>query len=136
VSIPALAAALDLAPHPEGGWYRRTWTSTVVVATPTGPRPSATAVMYLLDDVSRWHRVRSTELWCWHRGSAIGLRLGGTGEVPAPAAESRLDGDSPQLVVPAGRWQTARLLGPDPALVTCVVSPGFDFADFELLPPH
>jgi predicted cupin superfamily sugar epimerase len=45
-----------------------------------------------------------------------------------------LDAGSPQLVVPAGQWQTARLLGPEPALVTCVVSPGFDFADFELLP--
>jgi predicted cupin superfamily sugar epimerase len=135
VSIPALAAVLDLAPHPEGGWYRRTWTSPVVVETPAGPRPSATAVLYLLDDVSRWHRVRSTELWCWHRGSAAGLRQGGRGEVPDPEAEVRLDAGSPQLVVPAGRWQTARLLGPDPALVTCVVSPGFDFADFELLPP-
>ena len=29
---------------------------------------------------------------------------------------------------------TARLLGPEPALVTCVVSPGFDFADFALAP--
>jgi predicted cupin superfamily sugar epimerase len=134
VSIPALAAALELDPHPEGGWYRRTWTSTVVVDTPAGSRPSATAVLYLLDDVSRWHRVRSAELWCWHLGSAIGLRDGGPGEVPTPAAEVRLDASSPQLAVPAGRWQTARLLGPDPALVTCVVSPGFDFADFELLP--
>ena len=134
MSIPALAAALDLAPHPEGGRYRRTWTSAVVVETPAGPRPSATAVLYLLDDVSRWHRVRSAELWCWHRGSAVELRDGGPGELPTPAAEVRLDAASPQLAVPAGRWQTARLLGPDPALVTCVVSPGFDFADFELLP--
>ena len=53
---------------------------------------------------------------------------------PVPAAEIRLDGVSPQLEVPAGQWQSARLLGPDPALVTCVVSPGFDFADFELMP--
>ena len=102
---------------------------------PAGPRPSATAVLYLLDDVSRWHRVRSTELWCWHRGSAVGLRHGGTGEVPArrrsPVGRRALRSSS----CPAGRWQTARLLGPDPALVTCVVSPGFDFADFELLPP-
>ena len=134
MSIPALAAALDLAAHPEGGWYRRTWTSTVTVDTPGGPRPSATAILYLLDDVSRWHRVRSAELWCRHSGSPIQLRTGGVGSAPTPAAEVRLDAASPQLAVPAGRWQTARLLGPDPALVTCVVSPGFDFADFELLP--
>jgi predicted cupin superfamily sugar epimerase len=134
VTVPALATALDLAPHPEGGWYRRTWTSDVVVGTPAGPRPSATAVLYLLEDVSRWHRVRSTELWCWHRGSAIVLRRGGSGAAPVAAVEVRLDAGSPQLVVPAGQWQTARLLGSEPALVTCVVSPGFDFADFELLP--
>ena len=135
MSVPALAVALDLAPHPEGGWYRRTWTSAVVVETPAGPRPSATAVLYLLDDVSRWHRVRSTELWCWHRGSAVELRCGGTGRTAAPEPPRRLDADTPQLEVPAGTWQTACLLHAGPALVTCVVSPGFDFADFELVPP-
>ena len=46
-----------------------------------------------------------------------------------------LDADHPQVLVPAGTWQTARLLGTEPALVTCVVSPGFDFADFELAAP-
>ena len=148
--VPDLAVALDLAPHPEGGWYRRTWTSAVVVETPAGPRPSATAVLYLLDGVSRWHRVRSAELWCWHQGSAVELRCGGIGDAPSPSsspdacpseaddpaiAPHRLDGDRPQVEVPAATWQTARLLGTDPALVTCVVSPGFDFADFELFPP-
>ena len=133
MTVPALAVALDLAPHPEGGWYRRTWTSAVTVETAHGPRPSATAVLYLLDGVSRWHRVRSAELWCRHSGSAVGLRRGGTGDVPGAATETRLDAGSPQLEVPADTWQTARLLGPDPALVTCVVSPGFDFADFTLL---
>ncbi len=136
MAVPELVTVLDLAAHPEGGWYRRTWTSPVTVPTAHGPRPTATAILYLLDGVSRWHRVRSAELWCWHRGSAVGLRDGGPGEVPTPAAEVRLDAANPQLAVPAGRWQTARLLGPDPALVTCVVSPGFDFADFELAAPN
>jgi uncharacterized protein len=132
VTVPALAAALDLDPHPEGGWYRRTWTSGVTVETPHGPRPSATAILYLLDDVSRRHRVRSAELWCRHSGSPVVLHIGGS---PAAGDEHVLDADHPQVLVPAGAWQTARLLGTEPALVTCVVSPGFDFADFELAGP-
>jgi uncharacterized protein len=132
VTVPAIVAALGLAPHPEGGWYRRTWTSSVTVDTPHGPRPSATAILYLLDGISRWHRVRSAELWCRHAGSAVALSTGGEGDVPVEPAEHPLDPDHPQVLVPAGTWQSARLLGPEPALGTCVVSPGFDFADFEL----
>jgi predicted cupin superfamily sugar epimerase len=35
------------------------------------------------------------------------------------------------LRVPGGVWQRT-LPGEDEALVSCLVSPGFDFADFEL----
>lgn len=129
---PPQARALDLAPHPEGGWYRRTWTSPVLLDTPHGPRPSATAILYLLDGVSRWHRVRSAELWLWHSGSAVELSIGGGADRPVAAPAVGLDAQHPQLTVPAGHWQSARLTGPDPALLSCVVSPGFDFADFEL----
>jgi uncharacterized protein len=137
VSRPALATALDLAAHPEGGWFRRTWTSPVAVETAHGPRPTATAILYLLDAVSRWHRVRSEELWMWHSGSPVALTDGGDGDGPADTPPATLappdaDGALPQHRIPAGHWQRATLLGPEPALVTCVVSPGFDFADFEM----
>jgi predicted cupin superfamily sugar epimerase len=36
-----------------------------------------------------------------------------------------------QVVVPAGTWQRT-VPSSDTALVSCLVSPGFDFADFEL----
>lgn len=121
---PALATALDLAPHPEGGWYRRTWTAPVTVETEYGPRPSATAILYLLDGESRRHRVRSSELWLWHSGSGVELWVDG--------GRYTLDAHHPQQLVPPHAWQSATLAGPEPALVSCVVSPGFDFADFEL----
>lgn len=124
--------ALGLQPHPEGGWFRRTWTSPVVIETPHGPRPSATAILYLLDDVSTWHRLRSAELWLWHSGSPVALTTGGTGARPDAGPVSRLDATNPQAMVAGSEWQTARLLGPDPALVTCVVSPGFHFDDFQI----
>ncbi|MEQ3554077.1 cupin domain-containing protein [Pseudonocardia nematodicida] len=133
---PDLAAALDLAPHPEGGWYRRTWTSPVTVETDRGPRPSATAILYLLDGPARWHRVRSAELWCHHSGPDAELVLGGDGDSPGTETVLRLGtagADAlPQREVPADVWQRAAPLGDGPVLVSCVVSPGFDFADFEL----
>ncbi|MBO0787828.1 MAG: cupin domain-containing protein, partial [Actinobacteria bacterium] len=39
-------------------------------------------------------------------------------------------GQRPQYLVPGGCWQSARPAGPDETLVSCVVAPGFDFADF------
>ena len=138
MSRPDLAATLDLSPHPEGGWYRRLWTSPVTVEAPYGTRPSATAILYLFDAPGRWHRVRSAELWFLHRGAAE-LVLGGDGDAPGTEDVRRLGlpGSAvppalPQLEVPAGVWQRASPLGTEPVLVSCVVSPGFDFADFEL----
>ncbi|PRX43447.1 hypothetical protein B0I33_11565 [Prauserella shujinwangii] len=139
---PPLAEALGLEPHPEGGWYRRTW-QTGVRFRPDGypgQRDSATGIHYLLapGEESRWHRVRGDELWLWHRGGPLTLLLGGTGERPAAQPEAVTlgpgveHGERPQVLVPAGTWQAARPAGAGEVLVSCVVSPGFDFADFQL----
>lgn len=142
--LPPWAAGLGLAPHPEGGWYARTWASEVAVETAGGTRPAGTAVLFLLlpGEVSAWHVVASAELWCHHRGSPLALGLGGDDPAgPGPAVERRLGsdlaaGEHPQLLVPAGTWQTARPVADEPALVSCVVVPGFDFADFRLAGPR
>jgi predicted cupin superfamily sugar epimerase len=135
---PPLAEALDLEPHPEGGWYRRTWASGVGVTLPDGRvRPSATAILFLLaaGQGSAWHRVASDELWIAQLGS-VRLELGGAGDHPATTDVVELGthlvlGEVPQVRVPAGTWQRAAPSAHD-ALVSCVVSPGFDFEDFEL----
>lgn len=134
---PTLADALDLEPHPEGGWYRQTWVAPESVTLPDGRvRPTATLIYFLLapGECSAWHRVRSDELWLAHRG-AVTLELGGTGAAPGArtAVEVGLEvgPGSPQVLVPADTWQ--RTLPRDTeALVSCLVSPGFDFDDFEL----
>lgn len=132
--LPALAAELDLEPHPEGGWYRQTWASSVTVTLPDGRvRPTATLIWFLLPagDASAWHRVTSDEVWLAHAGT-VRLELGGDGPAPSDAEGHLLgpDADS-QVVVPAGVWQRT-VPGERDALVSCLVSPGFDFADFEL----
>ncbi|HKD90216.1 MAG TPA: cupin domain-containing protein [Streptosporangiaceae bacterium] len=136
-----LAEQLDLQPHPEGGWFRETWRSPASFQPPgyPGQRSAGTAIYFLLHpgEESRWHVVRSDELWLWHSGGPLMLQLGGTGDQPAPADEIVLGGEissaeRPQAVVPGGTWQHATLAGAHPVLVSCVVVPGFDFADFRL----
>lgn len=131
---PPLADALDLAPHPEGGWYRQTWVSPETVALPDGRvRPTATLIYFLLPagESSAWHRVRSDEIWLAHSGTVI-VQLGGSGVAPADEVTTVVvDAEQPQGLVPAGVWQRT-VPGADDALVSCLVSPGFDFADFEL----
>ncbi|GAA3539679.1 cupin domain-containing protein [Nocardioides daeguensis] len=132
---PALAVQLDLQPHPEGGWYRQTWASPVSVTLPDGRvRPTATLIYFLLPagESSAWHRVSSDEVWLAHEGT-VRVELGGRGAAPDEAGATALvvGPGSGQGLVPAGVWQRTTVSGSD-ALVSCLVSPGFDFADFEL----
>lgn len=131
---PPLAEALDLAPHPEGGWYRQTWASPETVALPDGRvRPTATLIYFLLPagESSAWHRVRSDEVWLAHTGTVI-VQLGGSGAAPADEVTTLVvDAEQPQGLVPAGVWQRTVPAAED-AIVSCLVSPGFDFDDFEL----
>lgn len=133
---PLLAETLDLEPHPEGGWYRQTWASPVPVTLPDGRvRPTATLIYFLLPagESSAWHRVASDELWLAHTG-AVTLELGGDGPAPGEPSATVVDLERPQALVPAGVWQRT-VPGDADALVSCLVSPGFDFADFELADP-
>ncbi|AYG78282.1 hypothetical protein DWB77_00389 [Streptomyces hundungensis] len=139
--ISDLVALLHLQPHPEGGWFRETW-RTGASAVPDGypgQRSFATGIYFLLHpgEASRWHRVRSDELWLWHRGGPLTLRLGGTGATAEEESASVVgpdvaSGQRPQSLVPAGAWQCAEPAGDEPVLVSCVVAPGFDFEDFEM----
>ncbi|MEU8787994.1 cupin domain-containing protein [Streptomyces sp. NPDC048643] len=141
--IPDLAAALDMRPHPEGGWFVETWTAPQAFRPDgyPGPRAAASAIYFLLTpgDTSAWHTVRSDELWLWHRGGPLDLLLGGAGSTPeSPPQVVRLGprveaGEHPQLLVPGGVWQSARPAGDEEVLVSCVVAPGFDYEDFRLL---
>ena len=128
-----LIARLDLAPHPEGGWYRQTWVAD-------GPgRPAGTCIYFLLKqgERSHWHRVDAAEIWHFYAGTPLVLSIAET--EAGPATDHRLGpdimaGESPQILVPTGHWQAAA--APDGwALVGCTVSPGFSFDGFELAAP-
>ncbi|HJT40538.1 MAG TPA: cupin domain-containing protein [Sphingobium sp.] len=129
----ALIEALELAPHPEGGWYRETWRA----AAPPGERAGGTAIYFLLEahQRSHWHRVDADEHWFWHAGAPLVLSIaaeGGAAErmVLGPDIAA---GQRPQGLVPAGHWQAAAPQG-GWVLVSCTVVPGFAFSGFTLAP--
>jgi predicted cupin superfamily sugar epimerase len=139
VTAPPLSAAeaieiLGLKPHPEGGHFRETFRDPL----PDDGRGASTAILYLLSagEVSAWHRVHdATELWHYHAGAPLLLRVSEDGST---VATFRLGsdlgaGERPQAIVPRSWWQAAESAG-DWTLVGCTVAPGFDFAAFELAP--
>jgi predicted cupin superfamily sugar epimerase len=130
----ALIAALDLSPHPEGGWYRETWRATAE----NGGRSPGTAILFLLEEGQRshWHRVDATEIWFWHAGHPLRLSMAAGDEGPVTDLRIGPDiagGEQVQAIVPAGHWQAADA-NKGWALVSCTVTPGFDFAGFILAP--
>lgn len=133
---PPLAEQFDLQPHPEGGWFRETFRSATTInpAGYDGARPAATAIYFVLHpgEQSAWHVVKSDELWFWHSGGSLEVRFGGDADQPADGPVEVLGIRQPQILVPAGVWQSAVPAGQEPVMVSCVVSPGFDFADFRL----
>lgn len=125
-----LIASLALTPHPEGGYYRQVFKSTAAVDPRDGraPRSALTAIYFLLPrgQISRWHRVRSDEIWTHLEGSPVKLHLfDGSSTSSVSVIVERMH------AVPANVWQAAEPTG-DYALVACFVAPGFEFEDFEL----
>jgi uncharacterized protein len=125
--------AFKLLPHPEGGYYREVIRSQRPIEMPVqGSRKALTSIYFLLcrSEVSRWHRVASDEVWIWLDGSPLDLHVS---DLSGYAVET-LQTSNRQWMVPSGHWQAARTQG-DYSLMACVVAPGFEFADFELIRP-
>lgn len=135
MTLPApaqdLILAHDLQPHPEGGWYRETWRSDLTLATPLGPRPAGTSILFLVGGahVSRLHRLRQDEVWTHHVGPGLTLHRLAPDGTHDPVRLGQ--GHALQAVVPGGWWQGAEAAG-GWALVGCVCTPGFSFEDLEL----
>ena len=129
-----IIATLGLHPHPEGGHFAETYRDPLLV----NGRAASTAIYYLLKsgESSHWHRVDASEVWLYHAGAPLELRI-----AEADGARyTRILGvdlataERPQWVVPAMAWQAARSLG-DWTLVSCTVAPGFEFSGFEMAAP-
>ena len=128
-----IIAQLDLAPHPEGGYYRQTW-----IAENEG-RATGTCIYFLLKagQASHWHAVDAVEIWHFYAGAPLILSLAPSLDGPATDLLLGPDlggGHQPQIIVPKDHWQMAATTG-DWTLVGCTVSPGFTFEGFTMAAP-
>ena len=78
---------------------------------------------------------RHRDLWHFYAGEPLELKIAREGSLAEALVlgVDRAAGQRPQVIVPAGAWQTARPIG-GWALVGCTVSPAFDFSGFGLAP--
>ncbi|MCX7709041.1 MAG: cupin domain-containing protein [Clostridia bacterium] len=137
-------SGLGLAQHPEGGYYRELYKCSEIIEKDDlqgdydGDRNLASSIYFLLpsNEVSHFHRLKSDELWYFHAGSSLTVYVI---DLNGKLLEMKLGldlekGEQPQVIIPRGCIFGAVVNEEDSfSLVGCVVSPGFDFRDFELL---
>lgn len=136
---------LQLEAHIEGGYYRRTYCSTLTTAS-TPPRACMSSIYYLLTDESP-----TGHLHC-NRSDIVHYYQGGAAQQSGSAAgvlrytlihpDGRVEtvllgpdleqGHQWQLTVPGGVWKASELVSGEWGLISEAVCPGFDFADMQL----
>ena len=134
---------LQLEAHPEGGYFRQTYRSDVMIAREAlpagfaGARAASTAIYFLLEgeNFSAFHRLRSDEVWHFYAGDPLVVHvISPEGSYSSILLGCELEaGQVMQAVVLAGCWFASHVADWSSfAVVGCTVAPGFDFEDFKL----
>jgi predicted cupin superfamily sugar epimerase len=134
---------LQLEAHPEGGYFRQTYRSDVMIAREAlpagfaGARAASTAIYFLLEgeNFSAFHRLRSDEVWHFYAGDPLVVHvISPQGSYSSILLGCELEaGQVLQAVVLAGYWFASHVADWSSfAVVGCTVAPGFDFEDFEM----
>ncbi|WP_297631918.1 cupin domain-containing protein [uncultured Clostridium sp.] len=134
--------SLDMTKHPEGGFYKECFTSEENITSKDlktkfeGERILWTSIYFLLRDgeVSNFHRLKSDEMWYYHAGNSLTIyMISPSGEFITKELGLNIEkGEAPQVLVPKNYIFGSAMNKEGFSLVGCMVSPGFDFKDFEL----
>ena len=128
----------DFIEHPEGGRFCEVFRSNATITTTSGETRAALTHIYFSleqDEVSRFHKVTSDEVWNFYQGSGLRLYTWDGTDTKPTCTELSAESNCFCYVVPAGHWQAAEPID-GTVLVGCSVGPGFEFADFELIDPN
>jgi uncharacterized protein len=139
IEAEKIIAQLALAPLPgEGGFFRSSWVSSTRLA---NGRAAGSAIWFLLtaDDFSAFHRMPAEEVWHFYHGDPVehvALVAANDAARVTVLGPELFAQQTPQLTVPGGVWQGARLLPAGRqrgwALLGCTVTPAWDETEFEL----
>jgi len=125
--ISQLLSKHQLAPHPEGGYFRHTYTSSELMS---DGRASMSSILFMLCDdnpTKFMHRnTRSDTIHMWHSGGS--MRYWIVDPAGGAVKEVTLGPENPQVVVPSGHWKATEAIfggADDPrfCLVSEVASP-------------
>jgi predicted cupin superfamily sugar epimerase len=132
--LQQLINELELQAHPEGGYYKETYRSAQTLD--GQDRHLLTSIYFLLtaENASRFHRIKSDELWYFHAGSPLIVHtLSKRGHEQHHLGLDLSKGQQPFLWIPKDTIFGSTILNDEGySLVSCAVAPGFDFRDFEL----
>jgi uncharacterized protein len=142
-SAAELVNHYQLKPHPEGGFYKRTYRSSEVIHEECLPirfpaeRSCSSAIYYLLEgqQFSAFHRLKSDELWHFYYGGALNIYcIDEEGKFELVTLGNSLQNEEVfQATIRSGLWFAAQPAHPDSfSFVGCTVSPGFEFEDLEM----
>lgn len=137
ITAEEIVQRFGMLPHPEGGFFVEIYKAEDRVPLPRGERAASTAIYFLLtkDTFSRFHRIKSDEVWHFYLGGACHVvELGADGKaVDVTLGQDLRAGQQLVHIVKKDTWFGAYLDdSADFALVGCTVAPGFEFADFEM----
>lgn len=130
---------LQLTPHQEGGYFKQTYASTEKVTLPNGnTRHLSTSILFLLtaQNPSHFHRLQSDEIWYYHAGHSLTVHMIFPDGSYHTQTLGLSDTDVLQFTVPKGVIFGSSVNSPnadDFSVVSCSVTPGFEYEDFELL---
>lgn len=137
-----LIEQLNLIPHPEGGHYSETYKSQIYLSTGelnncVTNKNCSTLIYFLLKEheYSAFHKLKSDEVWIYNSGDFVNIYIiDSNGKLSIEKFGSNIDnGENLQVFIPANSWFAAELINKDNyILMSCLVSPGFDWNDFEL----
>ncbi len=132
---------LELKKHPEGGYYKEIYRSAEMFSIDPPKknlkRNASTSIYFMLEGTqkSKFHRLKSDELWHFYDGSSIKIYVidekGILDEITL--GRKTEDGEVFQTVIKKNNWFASEVINKKSfAMIGCTVSPGFDFSDFEL----